>query len=226
MSPDDPRHGERRGYYAHRRDGEEACDACKHAAATAEAIRQLNLMRGEPGRVPALGTVRRLRALTRLGYDMVTLAREIGCQPMMVKKWVDRTEPDAYVFRPTAEKVAAVYERLQMRLPPAETPTQRNAVSRARGRAERNGWPPPLAWDNPDNPNETPTGWQYRPADRADTLADLLDRSAGISEALRVLGVSYDALEKWCERHDRGIWRRLLDNENPHRGGNQHREAS
>jgi len=32
MTPDDPRHGEYRGYLAHRVDGEDPCDACAHAA--------------------------------------------------------------------------------------------------------------------------------------------------------------------------------------------------
>ena len=40
MSPDDPRHGTNAGYQQHRRDDEDACDPCKHAATDAAARRR------------------------------------------------------------------------------------------------------------------------------------------------------------------------------------------
>lgn len=196
MSPDDPRHGERRGYYAHRKDGEEACDACKRAAAAAEARRVWNLMQGKPGRVPAVGTTRRIQALVRLGYDMVTLGREIGCEPMMVKKWADRTAADDYVFWDTRERVAAVYERLAMHLPPTETTGQRNAVTRSRRRAERKGWPPPLAWDNPDDPDEMPKGWR-RPSAGEDVDPIVVQRLLELQRVRSTRAEKVEAMRQW-----------------------------
>lgn len=157
MSPDDERHGTRRGYYAHRSDGEEACAACKRAAAAAEARRQLAIMHGRPGRVDARGTRRRIQALVCLGYNWVRLGVEIGSDEVLVKRWAERNTPGAYVFRSTAERVAEVYERLSMTWPPETTFGERNAATRARNRAQLSGWVPPLAWDDIDNDPEPQT---------------------------------------------------------------------
>lgn len=218
MSPDDPRHGTYAGAVAHWLGGGRPCDACAAEEWRYRKRRKLRHLNGEAPMVTAVGTLRRFRALMALGYTGPEIAAEVGVSLNSLRS-LDYHGCQT-VRADTARKMVSAYDRMSMTLP------EGRYANRTRLMAQRRGWPPPLAWDNPDNPNETPTGWQYRPADRADILADLLERDAGISEALRVLGVSYDALEKWCERHDRGIWRRLLDNENPHRGGNQHREAS
>lgn len=156
MDPLDPRHGTRPGYYAHRKVGETACNPCKAAAAKAEQNRQLSLMRGINGRLDPTGTRRRLQALAWLGYGWKELAEHIGAQENMVIRWARRDAPGSYVFRDTAAKVADVYERLSMRPAPTDTTAQKNTAARARNRARRNGWLPPLAWDNIDNPNERP----------------------------------------------------------------------
>jgi len=75
MSPDDPRHGHSRGYWAHRRDGEEACERCKRAAARYQATREHY---GTPRRVSALGAQRRIQALVALGWTVEIIAAEVG----------------------------------------------------------------------------------------------------------------------------------------------------
>lgn len=153
----DPRHGTRPGYYAHRRAGQEACQPCRRAAAKAEAVRQLRLMRGDRGRIPALGTARRLQALAWLGWTWKQLERELGSDEMMVRRWALRTNPGQFVFPDTARRVAELYERLCMTPAPRDTVAQRNAYARAHNRALRNGWMPPLAWDDIDNDPTPPT---------------------------------------------------------------------
>lgn len=225
MSPDDPRHGTRPGYYAHRREGEDACLPCKSAAAKAEQNRQLRLLKGQPGRIDATGTARRLQALVWLGYDWVRLGREIGSDEVMVKRWAERTSDGAYVFRDTAERVAAVYDRLSMVVPEGHDRATRNAISRARGRARRNGWHPPLAWDDIDCDDE-PACLRYLPASRADAIRDLADLGVGITEACRRLHLSRDAVERYCQRNGlRAEYERLAKVERV--GDNQYvREAS
>lgn len=148
MSPDDPRHGERRGYYAHRADGEEACESCKRAAAAAEQRYELARMHGRSGRVLAIGTQRRLRALQAIGWTLTAIAEDIGTKRSRVEKWC--SEDRTYVYTTTAARVADVYERLCMGRPTGQWAT------RTRNMAARKGYAPPLAWLNIDDPSESP----------------------------------------------------------------------
>lgn len=195
MAADDPRHGTVAGYNAHRRANFPICDACRRAKMRYEKARQLA---GGVLKVPAVGTQRRIRALRALGYSLGDITRGGG--------WCDHTALDYAlgadtITAATADRVAATYERLSMRL--ADGPK----ANRLRMLAARKGWPPPLAWDNLDDPDEQPHGWQYvasdRHADRHAELDDLLDRGAWLSEACRVLRVTSESLEKWCERQGR-----------------------
>lgn len=217
MSPLDERHGTRRGYYAHRADGEAACDPCKRAAAAAEQRYVLARMKGRTGRVPAVGTKRRLRALQALGWTLTELAERMGSQRSRVEKWC--SEDKTYVYASTAARVAKVYEELCM-----TQPTGRWAT-RTRNMARRNGYPPPLAWDRIDDPAETPKGWEYVGGprkSRADVIADLDEQHATITDVCRVLKVSRAAVERWCQRNDeRDLYRRLVERETPRYWANQ-----
>ena len=223
MSPDDPRHGTRRGYYAHRRAGQTACDACKRGAAGAEARYEMNRAAGIPGRIDPTGTVRRLRALVALGYTWTSLDRYMGHR-MAEKFGSGRMQ---YVFPATHQKVCETYEKLSMTLPPQTTPAERAAVTKAHNMARRNGWAPPLAWNDHDldNPDAQPHGAGYQPATRAETLRDLADRGAGITEACRALKVSRDSLQTWAARHQMSdVYRQLAAREAL--WTNQHMEVS
>lgn len=99
--------------------------------------------------VAALGTARRLQALHALGYTWRTLAQETGysltgLKTVVYGKW------DVVEAR-NAESVRLIYERLSMRLPVGQTPHEKSAISAARNAARKKGWPPPLAWDDPDS---------------------------------------------------------------------------
>jgi hypothetical protein len=196
MDANDERHGTRRGYYAHRRDNETACDRCKRAAAAAEAARQLNLMRGRPGRIDSTGTQRRLQALVALGWNWRLLGKHLETDAWVVQQWAERDH--AYVFTKTAERVADLYERLSMQFPPETTGLERGSAKRARGRAQRMGWPPPLAWDAIDDPTEQPRGVRVE-GKRRDLLAewhDLRDAGESIEQAAVRLGVTVGAIER------------------------------
>lgn len=198
MSPDDPRHGTYAGAVAHYMDKSATCDPCKDAAATYRRNRRtrLYLARSTTLLVPALGTKRRLQALVAIGYSMEALSRDLDCGSNWVHAFLsrdlDRVQQD------TATKVSALFERLCMDVP------QGPYANRTRILAARKGWVKPLAWDNLDDPNEQPVGWEYRAPNRAEIVADLDERGASISEVCRVLKISHNALERWCTRQ--GKW--------------------
>lgn len=140
MTPEDPRHGENRGYLAHILDGETACQPCRDAHAVA---RRNNWRKRYARRVDALyvdstGTVRRIRALMAIGWRYCDIDTAAG-HPSARASWAHNVVTQDKVHIDTAEKVAAVYERLCMTPGPS---------SRVRNLAARRGWPPPLAWDD------------------------------------------------------------------------------
>ena len=148
MTPEDPRHGEPRGYYAHLRIGEVPCGECRRAINRYSNLRRMG--RIEP-QVSSLGTARRLQALMAIGWDQHALAVELGWSHTRVSNLVRRE--NLQVTAATAARVCAVYERLCM------TPRWgTGSVRYVRGYAARKGWPPPLAWDDIDDPAETPSG--------------------------------------------------------------------
>lgn len=157
----------------------------------------------------AIGIQRRLQALSALGWSMRAVAAEAGinhatnlCE-LVVKEHVP------WVREPSARSIVEVYDRLLMRPAP-----QGRGSSRARNRAVERGWLPPLAWNDIDDPDETPTDWQYRPPTRAERVDDLDERGAGISEVMQALDITRKSLERWCVRN--GRWEtfvRLRDRE-------------
>jgi hypothetical protein len=142
-----------------------------------------------------IGIQRRLQALSRLGYSMKYLADTTGINLSSLCKL--RRNPNVqFVRRTVAEAVLDVWEQLQDTQAPASH-SSRETVAEAR----RRGWVPPIAWDDIDDPTEDASAHAYRPATRAETLEDLLENGAGISEACQVLHVSRASLQKWCGTH-------------------------
>lgn len=189
MRADDPRHGTIAGWSFHQRTGFPMCGSCRRAKMRYEKSRLL----GRPLKVPTLGSQRRIQALRALGWSLAEIAREGG--------WVSGHAAFKYaltaetITRTSADRIAAVYDRLSM------TPATGPCATRVRNHAARSGWPPPLAWDDPDDPDERPQGWQYRPSTRRDDLEGLVDRGAGITEACAVLNISKKGVERWCDRN-------------------------
>jgi len=151
MSPQDKRHGTTAGYCAGCR---EFC--CRRAAAVYE--RQRNnrrYIRRGPLHTPGLGTRRRLQALTALGWSGHALEAQLGQRRSYVSRLVTADGP---VLEATAQKIASLYDRLSMTLPPERTRGEKSAAVKARRYAQRMGWAPPLAWDDIDTDPEPQWG--------------------------------------------------------------------
>lgn len=140
--------------------------------------------------VPMLGSQRRLRALARLGWSTVRLATPTGLTQQHVHVILTGRR-GAYVEPDTAAAIAAVYNRIGDRAPAVTTAHDRAGVARVRNAATAAGWPPPAAWDDPDDPAEQPTGWQRhnrttrRAADHAAGVEDLIELGYSPDEAVR-----------------------------------------
>jgi hypothetical protein len=97
--------------------------------------------------IDATGTKRRVQALVALGWTLREISEDAGG---FTKNWSHLLLKQQVITSATAEKVDATFERLSMTVP---TGPYRQ---RTRNRAARNGWLPPLAWNDIDDPRETP----------------------------------------------------------------------
>lgn len=103
-----------------------------------------------PGCVPALGTIRRLQALTAYGYGVPALTKLTGLASSGLRALL-RSERQ-WVRSNTRRRVAAVYERLSTTPGPSDIARQQGIT---------HGWAPPAAWDDIDNPAEQPQGVRH-----------------------------------------------------------------
>lgn len=115
--------------------------------------------------VDATGSQRRLQALVALGFSLNSLAEYAGYGRSYFKAVLaqDRIGIDR------ARAVTEVYERLWNQKPPTETGLQKQIVTKAKNMARKNGWVPPMAWDDDkiDDPNHTPPLGCLRLAEQA-----------------------------------------------------------
>lgn len=95
--------------------------------------------------IRAVGTARRLQALMAIGWARAELARRLDLSDKRVSDLTFNT--DGNVHWRTAAKVRALYKAL------SDTP---GPEKRAIYAAVEHGFAPPAAWDNIDDPNETP----------------------------------------------------------------------
>lgn len=103
--------------------------------------------RASVGDVPSMGAIRRLRALYALGHPNLMIAQEAVVSRDMVHALVSGKHAKLGVE--IDQRVRAAYDRLSM---------QTGRPGRTRRWAERNGWAPPLAWDDDtiDDPRAVP----------------------------------------------------------------------
>jgi AraC-like DNA-binding protein len=128
---------------------------------TASRVMAAKGMPDSGGFVSSTGTWRRLRALTVMGWSMSDLASQCDIPESTLHALRD---PQHRFTRPKyAATVSELYERLSM---------TRGGCKYASVRAIRKGWLPPLAWDDIDDPNESPT-LTDDPKDRAEVIAQL-----------------------------------------------------
>lgn len=117
----------------------------------ANALLGTNVPASPTGNVPAIGTIRRIRALGRLGWGMRDISAAAGGRAKLeTLRRINSLEP-AVVKPSTAAGVADAYATLCMVLPP-----QGRTPSQVRARSVAKGWVPPLAWDDIDDPDEQP----------------------------------------------------------------------
>jgi DNA (cytosine-5)-methyltransferase 1 len=117
---------------------------CRDAAAAYEYRRTARAyLTHQPLMVDVTGTRRRIRALARIGWSLHEVARRLGVPVQSLSR---AHRHSGHVRLATAQKVAALYDELSMTPGPSV---------HARCHAERQGWPPPLAWDDDDIDNPT-----------------------------------------------------------------------
>lgn len=118
--------------------------------------------------VDGTGTARRLQALVAIGWTQHELARRIGWTPANLCSLMHARRP---VTAATARRVAGLYDELSM------TPA---SSSRARSTARRNGWVPPLAWDDDDidDPSFAPAADAIRSDAERTHIEDILELDA------------------------------------------------
>lgn len=143
--------------------------------------------------MPRTIAARKIKALAAIGYPLNVIGREIGTSPQAVSNILnDYGRNRNHVLRSTWDALNDLYDRWHM-TPGLSQQTRLMALKR--------GWPPPLAWEDIDDPDEQPTDWQYRPGDRTEDLRDLAEQGVGITEACRRLQVGHKTLREYCRRH-------------------------
>lgn len=123
--------------------------------------------------VTALGIRRRVQALTRLGWTTPNVAAACNVHHDTIID-IRRRQPE-FIARKVRDGIVAGYLALCDTLPQPTTQQERAGVTRARNYAERNGWAPPIAWDDIDDPNEQPGTIKRsvgRPPRKEDALQD------------------------------------------------------
>lgn len=144
---EDPRCGTAAGYSAHWKRGEPTCRPCKDAqAAWQHQYETRRYLAGGRVMIDGTGVRRRLHALARLGWSFPEMAKRFGVVYSVVHGWAKSD----HVYPATYERVCALYDELW------DKPGPSNWV---KAYAERQGWAPPLAWDDDsiDDPKARPT---------------------------------------------------------------------
>lgn len=118
------------------------------------AVRPDNLNR--PGLVSALGTRRRLHALSAMGYPTSLISRRSGVNRDRLLVIMSPRAP-ARVVVDIARRVHNTYRQLCV-IDPATCGVEARVVRALRSQAAAKGWASPLAWDDIDDPTETPQG--------------------------------------------------------------------
>lgn len=156
------------------------CQPCKraHAEKAAWRRRQHAYGRDVAGLVSVIGSRRRINALARIGWSTDKLARRLGWDPVVMQ----RVRHQAQITNHKARAIADLFDELWDTPAPTRTKGERISAVRTIRHAERRGWPPALAWDDIDNPDEKP---KHRLADTAalhrDVILPRLERVAALT---------------------------------------------
>jgi hypothetical protein len=148
--------------------------------------------RHQPALVSSVGTQRRLRALAAIGWDINTLARRGGYEPIAIRNW--RAARCPRIKATQAARIAALYEQLSGTQGPS---------SRSCGHARREGWAPPLLWDelDIDDPAVNPHDDAAAPARRGRIDTDDVTHLARFGLPLDVIAARLRVQPSSIERH-------------------------
>lgn len=162
------------------------CERCRAGRAAYEKRRRVLGL----SRVDGTGTARRLRALAAMGWPSHELAARLGVSREAVQQRTRETWP---AERSTVGRVRDLYDALSMTPGPSE---------RARRRAARLEWAPPLAWDDDtiDDPTARPVGVGYTPAPAIDRVTDLEALGLTRAQIADRLGIRQDTVDTLIQR--------------------------
>lgn len=120
------------------------CDPCRAAQARYRKQLRHRHHKGEPTRVPAIGTQRRLQALHAIGWPRKELMQRLGVTDHGT--WLTVVD---FIRPTTRDKVRALYDELWNKPGPSKW---------TRTWAANRGYPPPMAWDDDtiDDPDARP----------------------------------------------------------------------
>lgn len=164
-------------------------------------------------KIDAAGSRRRVQALARQGW---TIARqgEIAGFPAL-----DRIIRQPCVTVATERRIRALYDGLWDQVPPEETLSDRVRAGQARSLARRNGWVPPLGWDEEagsphciDNPDAVPVPGCVRGDGRehgalTEEAVELARQDEHPAMIARRLGASQKTVERTLVRAGIPVWR-------------------
>jgi hypothetical protein len=118
---------------------------------TAQKILAANQVQSGRRTTEANGTMWRLRSLQAMGHDSATLAEHMSARAgrqvhqetvrRLLAGEASRVQPDV------CEAARGTWNALWDRTPPEETQVEKRNAARARGRAQRENWPTPMALD-------------------------------------------------------------------------------
>ncbi|MFT4225322.1 hypothetical protein [Micropruina sp.] len=157
-----------------------------------------------------IGTRRRLEALCAIGWSLAEISRHAGMSDSwaaMILRSI-RTTPDV------AAKIRAIYDQLWNQQPPTDTWGDRINRGRAKARAARRGYAPPLAWDDDtiDEAHAQPFGHNpsTQPKRRTATIIEAIDDGAPLADLTRRFGIKPDSIYSVLKRAGRAdLWDRI-----------------
>jgi hypothetical protein len=161
---------------------------------------------GQKTIIDATGTHRRLQALIAIGWSQTALAKHLGMLPPNLRRAFSTDN----VHAETARKVQTLYEKLWNQPQTGRDHQTRIVANRARNIAKRNGWPPPLAWDDEtiDDPDAAPNIFEetslVHGEDRCNEIDFLIRAGCGQAEIIKRTGFNHiSTLERFCLRYNR-----------------------
>ena len=181
------------------------CDECRRANTMWMKAYKLRKLQGIPApqdRVDATGAHRRLGALHVLGWSTPAVAAHAQISVETLRDIFHRSR----IALVTHEAIARAYDELWDRVPPETTHEQKISASLARGFAARNGWAPPLAWDDDkiDDPASRPCGVRVREVPwQVEDFEELLRQGETHEAACRRLGATWKAVARRLHRAGR-----------------------